>query len=151
MDKDIISVNGQKYEVSKYQYNIFDTLLHTPYNIVVEACAGSGKTTTIIKMLDFIENIFHCCIVWRQTGCHVCCTLKVCVLFSIELFPNLTNVGIRICLWWIKISVKADQTLVGCVHIIISSILKNFMKLSPDLLDFISEKLPAISFKTENN
>lgn len=56
MDKDIISVNGQKYEVSKYQYNIFDTLLHTPYNIVVEACAGSGKTTTIIKMLDFIEN-----------------------------------------------------------------------------------------------
>ena len=44
------------YEWSKYQLDIFDYIEHGQGHLVVEACAGSGKTTTLIKCLDFIPS-----------------------------------------------------------------------------------------------
>lgn len=41
---------------STYQRNIFDFIQHGVGNLVVEACAGSGKSTTMIKCLDFISS-----------------------------------------------------------------------------------------------
>ena len=41
---------------SSYQRNIFDFIQHGVGNLVVESCAGSGKSTTMIKCLDFINS-----------------------------------------------------------------------------------------------
>lgn len=41
---------------SHYQERIFDELQNSSKNLVVEACAGSGKTTTILKSLDYLPN-----------------------------------------------------------------------------------------------
>ena len=48
--------NEIKWEWSKYQKNIFSFIEHEQGHLVVEACAGSGKSTTLIKCLDFIPN-----------------------------------------------------------------------------------------------
>ena len=52
----IETIDGSRYCTSQYQKNIFETIEHTSKNIVVEACAGDGKTTTMIKALDLIGN-----------------------------------------------------------------------------------------------
>lgn len=41
---------------SKYQKAIFDFIAHGTGNLVVEACAGSGKTFSIVKSLAFIPK-----------------------------------------------------------------------------------------------
>ena len=41
---------------SKYQSAIFDQILHGTGHIVVEAAAGAGKTTTLIKCLELIPE-----------------------------------------------------------------------------------------------
>ena len=41
---------------SKYQTAIFDQILHGSGHIVVEAAAGAGKTTTLIKCLELIPE-----------------------------------------------------------------------------------------------
>ena len=41
---------------SKYQTAIFDQILHGTGHIVVEAAAGAGKTTTLIKCLELIPE-----------------------------------------------------------------------------------------------
>lgn len=41
---------------SKYQSDIFDFIQHGVGNLVIEAAAGSGKTSTLIKALDFIGD-----------------------------------------------------------------------------------------------
>lgn len=43
-------------EYSKYQKAVFDEIVNGISNIVIEASAGSAKTTTIVKSLDFIPN-----------------------------------------------------------------------------------------------
>lgn len=43
-------------EYSKYQKAVFEEIEHGISNIVIEAAAGSAKTTTIIKALDFIPK-----------------------------------------------------------------------------------------------
>ena len=49
------SEKNTNYINSSYQTAIYDTIEHTPSNIVIKACAGAGKTTTIIKALDLIQ------------------------------------------------------------------------------------------------
>ena len=46
--------NRIEYDWSKYQRDIFDYIENKRGNLVVEASAGSGKTSTLIKCLDFI-------------------------------------------------------------------------------------------------
>lgn len=46
----------KKFVASAYQGRIFDEVRNGNGNILVEACAGSGKTTTILKSLVFIPN-----------------------------------------------------------------------------------------------
>lgn len=41
---------------SEYQKKIFSFIEHEQGHLVVEACAGSGKTSTLIKCLDFIPS-----------------------------------------------------------------------------------------------
>ena len=41
---------------SPYQKRIFECIEHDVGNLVIESCAGSGKTSTLIKCLDFIPN-----------------------------------------------------------------------------------------------
>lgn len=52
------------FEPSKYQQAIFDWAKQPTGNIVIEAVAGSGKTTTIIEMMKYISScdsaIFVC-------------------------------------------------------------------------------------------
>lgn len=43
-------------EYSKYQKAVFNEIEHGVSNIIIEASAGSAKTTTIIKSLDFIPE-----------------------------------------------------------------------------------------------
>ena len=38
-----------EYELSNYQLAIIDFIKHGNGNLVVEACAGAGKTYTLIK------------------------------------------------------------------------------------------------------
>lgn len=45
-----------EYNWSKYQKAIFNFIEHEQGHLVVEAAAGSGKSTTLIKCLDFIPN-----------------------------------------------------------------------------------------------
>lgn len=45
-----------EYPWSEYQKNIFDWLEHGQGHLVIEAAAGSGKSTTLIKCLDFIPQ-----------------------------------------------------------------------------------------------
>jgi len=45
-----------EYNWSKYQRDIFDFVEHGVGNCVVEACAGSGKSTTMIKCIDLIPK-----------------------------------------------------------------------------------------------
>ncbi len=45
-----------EYKWSKYQEEIFSWVEHDQGNLVVEAVAGSGKSTTLIKCLDFISQ-----------------------------------------------------------------------------------------------
>jgi soluble cytochrome b562 len=40
---------------SKYQQAIFDAFANTPANLVINAVAGSGKTTTIVKLTELIR------------------------------------------------------------------------------------------------
>ena len=44
------------YEWSSYQKNIFEFIEHKQGNLVVEACAGSGKSTTLIKCIDLLPS-----------------------------------------------------------------------------------------------
>lgn len=41
---------------SKYQTDIFDAVTHGVGNIVIEACAGSGKTSTLLKIFDLLPK-----------------------------------------------------------------------------------------------
>lgn len=41
---------------SKYQKAIFDYVVHGQGNLIVEACSGSGKTTTILKCIDLFPK-----------------------------------------------------------------------------------------------
>ena len=41
---------------SHYQTAIFDFIQNGQGNAVIEACAGSGKTSTLVKGLSFIDE-----------------------------------------------------------------------------------------------
>ena len=45
-----------EYKWSKFQEDIFSWIEHGQGHLVVEAVAGSGKTTTLVKCLDFISD-----------------------------------------------------------------------------------------------
>ena len=49
-------VEKQEFIPSKYQKAIYDYIVHESGNLVVEAAAGSGKTTTLLKCLELIPN-----------------------------------------------------------------------------------------------
>jgi len=49
-------VNNMKYKPSKYQIDVFIQFITTMFNLVINAVAGSGKTTTIIQLLDLIDK-----------------------------------------------------------------------------------------------
>lgn len=44
------------YEPSKYQQDIFDYIKHGNGNLVIEASAGSGKTTTLVNLIKLIGD-----------------------------------------------------------------------------------------------
>ena len=53
----------EEFIPSKYQKNIFDFIEHGVGNLVVEAVAGSGKTSTIVQALKLIpidKKILFC-------------------------------------------------------------------------------------------
>lgn len=47
---------NKEYNWSEFQKKIFSFIEHEQGHLVVEACAGSGKSTTLIKCLDFIPS-----------------------------------------------------------------------------------------------
>lgn len=51
-----IDKDKKEYVHSKYQVAIFDYIKHGQGHLVVEASAGSGKTYTIVKSLEFIPS-----------------------------------------------------------------------------------------------
>ena len=48
--------NKITFEPSKYQKAIFDYIEHGQGNLIIEACSGSGKTTTILHALNLINQ-----------------------------------------------------------------------------------------------
>ena len=44
------------YEPSKYQMDIFEHIKHGNGNLVIEASAGSGKTTTLVNLIKLIDD-----------------------------------------------------------------------------------------------
>ena len=44
------------YEPSKYQKDIFEHIKHGNGNLVIEASAGSGKTTTLVNLIKLIDD-----------------------------------------------------------------------------------------------
>ena len=53
-------MGGGDFVPSKYQEAIFDFIKNSQGNAVVEAVAGSGKTTTLVKALELIPDDLHC-------------------------------------------------------------------------------------------
>lgn len=51
-----IEYNGKEFVPSKYQQEIFDNILHGTSNMVINAVAGSGKSTTIVNALKLIPD-----------------------------------------------------------------------------------------------
>lgn len=49
-------IKNIEYSWSKYQLDIFSYIEHEQGHLVVEAAAGSGKSTTLLKCLDFIPK-----------------------------------------------------------------------------------------------
>lgn len=45
---------------SKYQKDIFDFIIHGTGNAVIRACAGSGKTTTIVSAMKLVPESLKC-------------------------------------------------------------------------------------------
>ena len=63
-------VKEDNFIPSKYQSAIFDYVEHGNGNLVVEACAGSGKSTTliqIIKRLPSDKSILFCAFFMRKS------------------------------------------------------------------------------------
>ena len=56
MGRKKISEKTIDFVPSKYQENIFDFIQHGVGNVVVEACACSGKTSTLIKCISLIPE-----------------------------------------------------------------------------------------------
>ena len=50
------TVEKIEYPWSKYQLDIFDYIEHGQGHLVVEAAAGSGKTSTLVKSLELIPE-----------------------------------------------------------------------------------------------
>ena len=46
----------QEFTPSPYQERIYDFVLHGQGNAVIEACAGAGKSYTLVKCLELIDN-----------------------------------------------------------------------------------------------
>ena len=46
----------QGFPVSKYQYDVYDTIQNSDYDILIKAVAGSGKTTTLVGALGLIPK-----------------------------------------------------------------------------------------------
>jgi len=55
-DKTVIKFGKQDYKASEYQQNIFEFLMTGCGNLVVNASAGSSKTTTLVNCVRFIPN-----------------------------------------------------------------------------------------------
>ena len=53
---DKIEYNGKEFIPSEYQKQIFDNILHGSSNMVINAVAGSGKSTTIVNALKLIPD-----------------------------------------------------------------------------------------------
>ena len=51
-----IEYKGKEFIPSKYQQEIFDNILHGTSNMVINAVAGSGKSTTIVNALKLIPD-----------------------------------------------------------------------------------------------
>lgn len=49
-------MEANKFTPSKYQQDIFDYILNDTGNLVIEAVAGAGKSTTILKSMDYISS-----------------------------------------------------------------------------------------------
>lgn len=51
---------------SSYQTNIFAAVQHTPDNLIIEAVAGSGKTTTIVRACSLLPPGDHCFLAFNK-------------------------------------------------------------------------------------
>ncbi len=47
----------KEFTPSKYQQDIFNFLQHGVGNLVVEACAGSGKSTTLVQAIELLPQV----------------------------------------------------------------------------------------------
>lgn len=56
MEKYQIFYGNQTFEATEQQCHIFDFIEHGQGNILINACAGSSKTTTILNALRYIRN-----------------------------------------------------------------------------------------------
>lgn len=52
----IEGLNGQKFEASEYQAKIFENIEHGYGNMIINAAAGSSKTTTIVNAIKYIPE-----------------------------------------------------------------------------------------------
>ena len=56
MGKYKISFKGKEFEASPYQEAIFDNIEHGVGNMIIQAAAGSAKTTTIVNSINIIPD-----------------------------------------------------------------------------------------------
>lgn len=49
-------VEGLNYKPNKYQIDVFNGLIGGDYNMLINAVAGSGKTTTLLNILELIKD-----------------------------------------------------------------------------------------------
>lgn len=56
MEKYFIKYGDKEFPASEYQSKIFDFIVYKTGNLVINACAGSSKTTTIINCLSKIDS-----------------------------------------------------------------------------------------------
>ena len=97
---------------SKYQESIFDFVKNGTGNAIVDAVPGSGKTTTIVKALEFIPPNLD--VLFCAFNKHIADELKTRVPANCSV-GTLNSLGWQICLkrvGYIKLNVnKVDNIL----------------------------------------
>lgn len=82
-------INAMKFAPSEFQENVFCAVDSTDKNLVISAVAGSGKTTTIVELLDLILDKNVLFLAFNKEIQEV--------IFKKVTAKNLSNVAVKTC------------------------------------------------------
>lgn len=98
---------------SKYQQAVYDKVSQTEYDLIVDAVAGSGKTTTIVNALHLLPNSINA--QFCAFNKHIAEELAVRVPSNVA-SGTLNSIGYRICRANISGKIKIDPYKTSAIY-----------------------------------